>query len=59
MKFCLENTQTGYTCFIDNKSLHDNVHSTKSVSEKILQVDIASIKQMIQRKELFDFNWVP
>lgn len=46
-------------CFIDNKSLHDNIQSTKSVCEKRLHVDIAIIKQMINRGEISRVKWVP
>lgn len=34
---------------VHNKSLYDNVHSTKSVTDKRLRIDLAMIKQMIQR----------
>ena len=45
-------------CFIDNKSLFDNIHSTKLVSEKRLRIDIAVIKQMLERKEIDSVTWV-
>ena len=45
-------------CYIDNKSLYDNIHSTKMVAEKRLRIDIASIKQMIQREEISQVIWV-
>ena len=45
-------------CFVDNKSLWENVHSTKSVSEKRLRIDLACLKQMLQCHELSTIKWV-
>lgn len=45
-------------CLIDNKSLFENVHSTKSVSEKRLRIEVATIKQMIERNEIKSVSWV-
>ena len=45
-------------CFIDNKSLFDNIHSTKLVDEKRLRIDIASIKQMKERHEISSVRWI-
>ena len=44
-------------CNVDNKSLFENVHSTKNVDEKRLRIDLAIMKQMIQRNEIC-MNWV-
>jgi transposase InsO family protein len=46
-------------CFIDNKSLYDNIHSTKLVHEKRLRIDIATIKEMVQKGEVSKVQWVP
>ncbi|CAL4179441.1 unnamed protein product, partial [Meganyctiphanes norvegica] len=45
-------------CFIDNKSLWENAHSTKGVSERRLRIDIAAIKEMLERKEISAIKWV-
>ena len=45
-------------CYTDNKSLFDNINSTKSVSEKRLRIDIASIREMLVDKEV-DIRWIP
>ena len=37
---------------VDNHSLHDNVYSTKNVSEKRLRIDLAILKQMVTEGEL-------
>lgn len=44
--------------FVDNRSLVENVRSTKSVSEKKLRIDIAAIKEMLERGELKSVSWV-
>lgn len=44
-------------CYIDNKSLFENLQSTKAVAEKRLRVDIAALKQMVQRREI-TIKWV-
>lgn len=45
-------------CYIDNRSLCENLHSTKSVSEKRLRIDIAAIKEMMHRGEISKVKWV-
>ncbi|CAL4154397.1 unnamed protein product, partial [Meganyctiphanes norvegica] len=53
------NLPDGYPkCFIDNKSLWENAHSTKGVSERRLRIDIAAIKEMLERKEISAIKWV-
>ena len=49
----LETTET----FTDNKSLYEAAHSTIAVEEKRLQVDVATIRQNISRKE-FTLKWI-
>ena len=40
-------------CYIDNKSLYDNIHSSTNVKEeKRLVLDIALIKEMLQKEEI-------
>ena len=39
-------------CFVDNKSLSDNIHSTKPAIEQRLRVDIAAIREMVGRKQV-------
>lgn len=43
--------------FTDNKSLFEAAHSTTSVEEKRLRVDLAAIRQSISRKE-FILRWI-
>ena len=42
----------------DNKSLYENIHSTKGVSEKRLRVEIGSIKEMLHNGELSRVIWI-
>ena len=44
-------------CFIDNKSLCQNIHSTKLISEKRLRLDIASIKESVNRGDV-TISWI-
>ena len=40
------------TCYCDNKSLINNLSSSKIVSDRRLRIDIARIKEMIEKKEI-------
>lgn len=42
----------------DNKSLFENIYSTKAVSEKRLRVEIGSIKEMLNKGELSSVKWI-
>jgi len=44
---------------IDSKNLHNVIHSTKPVTEKRLRIDVAAIKQMVEKKEVNQVKWVP
>lgn len=43
--------------YVDNKSLVDTVHTTNTISEKSLRIDMAALRQMVDRKEL-KIQWV-
>ena len=43
----------------DNRSLTDAAHSTTTVSNKRLQIELAVLRNMIQSGELNEFRWVP
>ena len=45
--------------FTDNDALYRNAHSTTMVREKRVQIDLAVIKQMLERGELASFKWIP
>ena len=44
--------------FTDNKSLHENVYSTKQVNEKRLRINIAEIRRLIEEKEVESVKWI-
>ena len=44
-------------CITDSKSLVENLKSTKAVSDKRLRVDVARLRQMIDRNEVC-LHWV-
>ena len=44
-------------CVTDNKSLHETLKTTTTLSDKRLRVDIARLRQMVERKEI-DVTWV-
>ena len=45
-------------CYIENKSLFENIYSTKIVNKKRLRIDSASMKQMIDRGEVTHMKWI-
>ena len=45
------------TAITDNKSLYDAVHSTKSMEDKRLRVDVSVLRDMLHRKEISDIVW--
>lgn len=45
-------------CYVDHRSLVENLKSTKLVQEKILRINLASLKEMIERSEIRSIEWV-
>ena len=45
-------------CFVDNKSLVDALRSMKKVEDKYLRINIACLKEMIERKEILSVEWI-
>ena len=43
----------------DNKSLHENGHSTKQVKEKHFHIVIAEIQEMLENNDVKDIKWIP
>ena len=46
------------SALIDNKSLFDNIFSTKQVQEKRLRINIAEIRRMKDQMEISSIKWV-
>ena len=44
--------------FVDNKSLHENIHSTKQVYEKRLRINIAEIRRMLNENDVSPVKWI-
>ena len=45
-------------CYTDNKSLEDSLYSTKTLENKRLILDLATIKDMLQSKEIQSVRWI-
>ena len=45
-------------CFVDNKSLVENLYCTKLVDDKQLRINIAVIRDMLERGDLSEVCWV-
>ena len=45
-------------CFVDNKSLVDNLHSTKLVEDKLMRSPMAVLKDLLERQEVASVTWV-
>ena len=44
---------------IDNKSLHENLHSTKQVREKRRRIDMAEIRRTLNADDIQRIIWLP
>ena len=45
-------------CFVDNKSLVESLQSSKYIDDKRLRLDMAVIRDMLNREELHSVSWV-
>ena len=45
-------------CFIDNSDLIEVIKSTKLVADKRLRIEIASIKEMLDKGEICSITWL-
>ena len=45
-------------CFVDNKSLVEALHSSHSVEDRRLRIDVALLKDMLSRQEINSVSWV-
>ena len=46
-------------CKTDNSSLFDSVHSTTQILDKRLRIEMAILREMLNKKELEEIVWVP
>ena len=45
-------------CFVDNSDLVETIKSTKVVAGKRLRIEIASIKEMLDKGEICSITWL-
>ena len=45
-------------CYVDNKSLVEALKSSTSVDDRRLRIDVALLKDMMQRREVDNISWV-
>ena len=45
------------TAFVDSKSLHEAVRSTKLVDDKRLRIDIAALQQLCAKQMVHQIKW--
>lgn len=50
--------QIAMECYTDCKSLVDAAHSSKGILDRRLRVDIAILKEMIEKKEISKLSWI-
>ena len=55
---CLGNKQPVVKCYVDNKSLVESVYSTKTIEDKHLRINMAVLRDMLSRGDLFSVSWV-
>ena len=52
------NTELNINCSVDNKSLVDALHSTKSIDDRRLRIDISILKEMLAKHEISQVSWI-
>lgn len=46
-------------CKTDNSCLYDSVHSSTQILDKRLRIEMAILREMLDRKEIAEFSWIP
>ena len=54
----LEENRPTVKCFVDNRSLVEALYSTKLVEDKLMRINMAVLRDMIQRGDLLRVSWV-
>ena len=54
-----DNASIPIEALVENRSVEDAIYSTKSVDDKRLRVDVGSIKEMLNKKEVMKVPWIP
>ena len=45
-------------CFVDSKSLVESLYSTKTIEDKHLRINMAVLRDLLERKEIHAVSWV-
>ena len=53
------NEELSAECFTDSKSLYEASYSMTNLLDKRLRIDIAIIREMLEKKEIEKVNWIP
>ncbi len=59
LKILLGLTTLPLIAYIDNKSVVDAIHSTRLVEDKRLRIDMASLKELLNNREVCSIQWIP
>ena len=46
-------------CKTENSSLYDSAHSSTQILDKRLRIEMAVLREMLERKEITEISWVP
>ena len=46
-------------CKTDNSCLYDAVHSSTQILDKRLRIELAILREMLNRKEIAEVSWIP
>ena len=57
MIFTKQHNNINIEAFTDNRSLYETLHTTKSILDKRLRVEIAALREMCEKNELL-INWI-
>ena len=52
-------TNIKITCKTDNSCLDDTVHSTTQILDKRLRIEMAILREMVERGEIAEISWIP
>ena len=58
--YCKSNSENKIQieCYTDNHQLYDSVYSIRPIQDKRLQIEIALLREMINKNEITKINWI-
>ena len=54
-----DNSSVNVVIFCDNRNLVDSVHSTTSIEDRRLMIDVCVLRDMVSHGEINNFSWIP